>query len=200
MDCGVFDEGAGLLGYNVYAYCANNPVMYMDENGESISLAACMIIGFVAGGIIGGTAGACISYAKYKKVKRKYVLIGAGAGAIVGTAIGYVVGLAVGASTTTMLTAKKYAETFKITKKISKQMGKRGWTESLIKETIRKNIGRKAINKATGNAATAYFASNGAYVVIDNVTKEIVQLSNRLDANWVVDVTIKLLRSDVFVK
>ena len=79
-------------------------------------------------------------------------------------------------------------------------MAKRGWTEELIKETILKNIGREAFNRATGNAATAYFTSSGAYVVIDNVTNEIIQISNRFDANWVIDATIKLLESDVFIK
>ena len=40
----------------------------------------------------------------------------------------------------------------------------------------------------------------GLYIVIDNITKEIIQVSNRFDSEWVVDVTIKLLKSDVFVK
>ena len=50
---GEFDEAAGLLGYNVYAYCANNPVMFKDETGESITLACVLIfggIGLLAGG------------------------------------------------------------------------------------------------------------------------------------------------------
>ena len=68
------------------------------------------------------------------------------------------------------------------------------------KDTILKNIGRKAIKKATGNAATAYFTSSGAYVVIDNITKEIIQISNRYDPNWIIDSTIKLLKGDVFIK
>lgn len=38
VDFGEFDEGAGLLAYNVYTYCANNPVIYYDPTGESITL------------------------------------------------------------------------------------------------------------------------------------------------------------------
>ncbi len=34
VDIGGFDSGAGLLGYNVYAYCRNNPVNFVDFSGE----------------------------------------------------------------------------------------------------------------------------------------------------------------------
>ncbi len=36
VDISGFDSGAGLLGYNVYAYCKNNPVMYLDYTGEAV--------------------------------------------------------------------------------------------------------------------------------------------------------------------
>ena len=39
MDKGEFDTGAGLLAYNVYAYCANNPVCFVDHGGNLISTA-----------------------------------------------------------------------------------------------------------------------------------------------------------------
>ena len=44
VDYGEFDEGAGLVGYNVYAYCANNPVMFKDETGESITIVICGVV------------------------------------------------------------------------------------------------------------------------------------------------------------
>ena len=187
------------LSYNAFAYCGNDPVNCSDPSG-TIAMSTCIIIGVVAGAVIGGTIGGVISYKKYKSVRWKYIFIGAVAGAAIGGAAGYAIGIAIGASATTASTAKAFSGCFKITKKISKQMSKRGWTNDLIKSTIRKNVGRKALNKATGNVATAYFTSSGAYVVIDNVTKEIVQLSNINDPNWVVDATIKLLKKDVFIK
>ena len=79
-------------------------------------------------------------------------------------------------------------------------MSRRGWTETLIRETILKNVGRQALNKATGHFATAYFTSSGAYVVIDNITRVIIQISNTNDPYWVIDETIKLFRSDVFIR
>ena len=56
MYSGGFDEGAGVLAYNVYAYCANNPVIYKDDTGESILL--CILIGAGIGLIVGGAFGA----------------------------------------------------------------------------------------------------------------------------------------------
>ena len=101
---------------------------------------------------------------------------------------------------TTAATANSLANGAKYSNKITKQMAKRGWTKDLVKSTIKNNVGRKAVNKATGKAATAYFTKSGDYVVIENVTKNIVQISNRFDPNWVADATIKLLKWDKFVR
>lgn len=79
-----------------------------------------------------------------------------------------------------------------ISDKIIKQMDKRGWSVELIKQTVHDStITREAINKATNNPATAYYTKEGAYVVVDNVSNTVVQISNRLDpANWIPDPTI----------
>jgi len=89
---GEFDEAAGLLGYNVYAYCANNPIMFKDETGEGITL-ACVLIGAGIGLIVGAIGGS--HYAKHKKNLTpsdgwdywKYVVFGGvGGGALGGLA------------------------------------------------------------------------------------------------------------------
>ena len=46
----------------------------MSPTFVNIAFIICIIIGAVAGLILGGATGACISYAKYKKVKWKYIL------------------------------------------------------------------------------------------------------------------------------
>ena len=88
---GEFDEGAGLLGYNVYAYCANNPVMYKDETGESITLACVLIFGGV-GLLAGGHYAAKASKARLGYVNGWWVLggmvVGGGVGALLGWGVG----------------------------------------------------------------------------------------------------------------
>ena len=95
---GRFDEGAGLLAYNIYAYCANNPILYKDETGESITL-ACILIGAGIGLIIGAVGGS--HYAKHNKNLTpsdgwdywKYVV----GFSVVGGAVGALVGWGAGA-------------------------------------------------------------------------------------------------------
>jgi len=79
-----------------------------------------------------------------------------------------------------------------ITAKIVRQMPRRGWSKTMIDETIDKPAAtRPALNKATGQDATAYFRSDGSYVVRDNTTGEIIQISNRNDPTWIPDSSIQ---------
>ena len=91
IDCGEFDEGAGLLQYNVYTYCANNPIAFIDDTGESITA---ILIGVGIGALLGAFAGWGISkhFNVPKKDTWKYVLGGAIIGAFIGGCIGYAVG------------------------------------------------------------------------------------------------------------
>lgn len=67
----------------------------------------------------------------------------------------------------------------------------RGWTKELINKTVNSStITREALNKATGSSATAYFLKDGAYVVRDNITKEVIQISKIGDAGWIPDASI----------
>jgi RHS repeat-associated protein len=81
---------------------------------------------------------------------------------------------------------------YKISLKISKQLAQRGWSEeALMKLLDNPYTKRAAQNKATQNAATALFNKDGSHIVVDDVTKEIIQVSNRNDFGWVPDQTIK---------
>jgi hypothetical protein len=86
-----------------------------------------------------------------------------------------------------------------ISDKIRGQLGARGWTTESIDEVIQKpNQTGTSVNRANGNDATAYFRKDGHYVVIDDTTNEVVQISdtNRKigsgPGNWKVDRDIKV--------
>jgi hypothetical protein len=62
---------------------------------------------------------------------------------------------------------------------------------TLLKDAIENAFTtRSALNKATGNPATAYYTAQGSYVAVDDVTKEIVQVSDRFDPLWRPDSSI----------
>ena len=96
---GGFDSGAGLIGYNVYAYCANNPVGYFDYSGEFVisTLMICVGAGMILGGSVGGILGN--AYANSKGYtgwdKTRAILVGVGIAGVAGGVIGYFVAPAI---------------------------------------------------------------------------------------------------------
>ena len=84
----------GILGYNMFAYCHNNPIMYSDPTGHSIIL-ACIIIGAVIGAVAGGCAGAYVSKKQTGRVNGWAVAAGAVGGGVVGGLVGWGVGAAI---------------------------------------------------------------------------------------------------------
>ncbi len=52
----------------LYNYAINNPIKYIDSNGE-VAIITCVIIGAIVGAVVGATAGAVISYKKYEEVR-----------------------------------------------------------------------------------------------------------------------------------
>lgn len=76
--------------------------------------------------------------------------------------------------------------------KIEGQLAKRGWTKDLVQSTI-DNPSRTVPWQDTrhlpgggtmSEPATAYYSQRGGYVVRNNRTGDIVQVSNRTDPGW----------------
>ena len=102
------------------------------------------------------------------------------------------VGKAGAADDTAGVAAKGTSKTIQgLGSKTEGYIAKRGWTMDTMNKVVGKPYTtREAFNKATGNAATAYYNKAGDYVVVDNVTGELVQTSKFGDPGWIPDATI----------
>lgn len=76
--------------------------------------------------------------------------------------------------------------------KIAKQINNRGWSDNLVQNTLQ-NPHKTQVTRDTryrpdgtrnNDPATAYIREDGSYVVRNDRTGEIVQVSNRNDPNW----------------
>ncbi|WPV64848.1 colicin E5-related ribonuclease [Chitinophaga sp. LS1] len=75
-----------------------------------------------------------------------------------------------------------------IDKKIADQMLYRKWTGELIDETIlHPYTTRVSTNKATGVESTVFYQENGSYVIRENNTNKIIQISDRTVPDWIPD-------------
>lgn len=71
--------------------------------------------------------------------------------------------------------------------KVGNQLSQRGWDNESIQEVLDKPAWQKPAprgNLRTGNPATIYYNKDGHYVIRDDTTEEIVQISNLNDPNW----------------
>ena len=87
-------------GYNLFAYCNNNPVMMSDTEGNIPFIAVAVIVGVAAGAVIGGVVAA-----KTGKSIWAGIAIGAAAGGLVGLGLGAVSGMALAGSATASTSA-----------------------------------------------------------------------------------------------
>src|SRR5207302_4131215 len=78
-------------------------------------------------------------------------------------------------------------EDIKVGEKVQKQMGQRGWTKESIQNTVN-NPARKVSTKdqrhlpgggQMDDPATAYINADGSYVIRNDRTGDVVQISNR---------------------
>jgi len=72
------------------------------------------------------------------------------------------------------------------------QIAKRGGTEQSIRNTVANPFARRqAFYRTTGKSATVYFHKDGSYVVVDDIIKEMVQISDRTNiGGWIPEPSI----------
>ena len=99
-------------------------------------------------------------------------------------AAGGVAGRLIGAGVEALLAARAAGaaaaavDVANLSNKIVRQMASRGWTAQEITETVQNGKAYSVLNKATGGAATEYInPANGKFVVVDNATKQVLQVS-----------------------
>lgn len=75
-----------------------------------------------------------------------------------------------------------------------KQVSSRGWNEEMLANTINNPYTtRTALNRygsSAGSPATAYYNQSGSYVVVDDISGKIIQVSDFFNPNWIPDASI----------
>ena len=87
--------------------------------------------------------------------------------------------------------SKAAGELINYGQKSENYLTKRGWTWNSAKEVVNNPYTtRQAFSRVTQNSATAYYNKIGEYIVVDNITGELVQASMRGDLFWNPDPSI----------
>ena len=61
-------------------------------------------------------------------------------------------------------------------------------TEQSVRNTVdAPYTTRNSTNLAENNPATAYYVQDGSHVIVDDVTKEVIQVSDRTRTDWIPD-------------
>ncbi len=100
---GYVSTGQGLIGYNMFAYCNNNPISNIDPNGESLITAALILLGgAVLGGIVGGVLASTSSEKQGEDASTGKIVKWVAVGATIGVA-GFGLGLSIAAAPSIMM-------------------------------------------------------------------------------------------------
>ena len=219
MNQGSSDDALGLNTYtyapsaatimqsgNLYAYGMSNPILYLDPSGliavTTLILIGSAVIGLIAAGttayqshkytgqidwantIVMGLSWFMMAYTLGMSAYSIYLSYCHYNGLTPVTEINF-------KSNASVATGSNMSVSYTVDGKISGQMNSRGWTSKDMNNVIQDPYTtRAAVNKATGNPTTAYYNQAGDYVVRDNVTGSIVQISHVGDINWIPDSTI----------
>ena len=224
---GYVSTGQGLTGFNMYAYCGNNPVMNVDYMGEAwyhwvigaVIVGACAVAtvvtcgGFAAAatavcmvgnGVAAATTASTIAAASFIGSATVYGTAALAAtldsdsieefndhgnwGTVAATGLAAITGGVHGYDMARSQIPNSPAYNLNGSKN-ENYINKRGWDDTKINQALNNGKQGVSINMSNGASCTVYRYPNthNQYIVIENNTNSIVQVSNFNDPNWIPD-------------
>ena len=165
--------GQAFLGTNMFAYCLNNPIFLHDTSGDTAVTVAVTNYWNPVGWLFAGV-----------------ILVGAAvaAGEFIADSISHTSSTASPPPPNNNDKDKNQNYNYNGAKSKS-YVNKRGWTDDMIQSAINNGPQGTSVNMANQNSCTVYRypGVDNQYVVIDDVTQSIVQVSNFTDPGWIPD-------------
>ncbi|MBA3670395.1 MAG: hypothetical protein H0W68_00030 [Gemmatimonadaceae bacterium] len=157
-------------GLNTFGYADGDPVMYSDPFGL-----------FAADCDYKTGKGCSPGYQQQLRDDRPIEDVSAETYALMSLGTGFVRGTLV-AGTTALRNSIRASSTV-IGRKAIGDMARRGWTEAIVRSTVRNPVGiARGTEAATGEATTYFFRAEGSFVVRNDATRVIIQVSDRRSA------------------
>jgi hypothetical protein len=161
---------------------AGDPVNFSDPFGLNPCLAGpvavqvCAAAAFAVGGSIGAVAAQIVANASDGRALSD----GIGAAALGGAVAG--LSMAAGDAVAGRVMRHAAAAATRFPTKAVRDLAKRGWTRESVRATIRNPHGTaRGVYKGNGDPATYYFNEDGSFVVRNDRTRDVIQLSDRKD-------------------
>jgi RHS repeat-associated protein len=160
-------------GWNRYSYVENNPVNRTDPNGRCTNILSCAGWGIAGAGTATGLTIRLIAVASVMYMESRSTHVGDLKPAVI---------------------PQTLSEGLTWDVKIDKQLGKRGWDAASVHDTV--NNPDKVLDATDRRGgkdapAHAYLNPDGSYVIVNDATGEVVQVSHRNDPAWIPDSSIK---------
>ncbi|MCI6729721.1 MAG: hypothetical protein MR473_06010 [Clostridiales bacterium] len=160
------NTGTGILGYNMFAYCNNNPVVAKDTNGEWLNI----VIGAIVGGAVSAITTAIQTYKETGSIDIGKTIISG----VVGAVSGGIAATGLGAFTQAGITAATAAVGDFVTQKYDIARGKQ--TQYDFGRTIRNTAvaaGCSLLGSAFGEITSGIRKMDGEAQIINGMQKYI---------------------------
>ena len=165
------NTGSGILGYNMFAYCNNNPVIAKDTNGEWLNI----VIGAIVGGAVSAITTAIQTYKETGSVDIGKTIISG----VVGAVSGGIAATGLGAFTQAGITAATAAVGDAVTQGYDIARGKQ--TQYDFGRTIRNTAvaaGCSLLGSAFGEITSGIRKMNGEAQIIKGIEKCVKSKAN----------------------